>query len=158
MGSPTINRTSFLCEFLVMRLFKYVHEEDMRYIWGGGGCNRNEMLYHGISNSYLQLYSIEFTWLINWVWCNINGSVWFMVFNATFNNISVLSWRSLAHFITWCCTEYTSSWTGFELPTLVVIGTDCTGICKSSRLNEYSTISIPDNIPWLCTFCKLSNS
>jgi hypothetical protein len=61
MGSPTINRTSFLCEFLVMRLFKYVHEEDMRYIWGGGGCNRNEMLYHGISNSYLQLYSIEFT-------------------------------------------------------------------------------------------------
>jgi hypothetical protein len=94
MGSPTINRTSFLCEFLVMRLFKYVHEEDMRYIWGGGGCNRNEMLYHGISNSYLQLYSIEFTWLINWVWCNINGSVWFMVFNATFNNISVLSWRS----------------------------------------------------------------
>ena len=23
----------------------------------------------------------------------MDGSVWFMVFNATFNNISVLSWR-----------------------------------------------------------------
>jgi hypothetical protein len=28
--------------------------------------------------------------------------------------------------------EYTLSWTGFELTTLVVIGTDCTGSCKSN--------------------------
>ena len=39
---------------------------------------------------------------------------------------------SLTNFITKCCIEYTSSWTGFELTTLVVIGTDCTGSCKSN--------------------------
>ena len=70
-----------------------------------------------------------------------------MVFNATFNNISAISWRSvllveetgepwrqpqiclklLANFITYYCIEYTSPWTGFELTTL---GTDCTGSCK----------------------------
>ena len=32
----------------------------------------------------------------------------------------------LCHII---CIEYTSPWTGFELITLVVIGTDCTGNC-----------------------------
>jgi hypothetical protein len=26
---------------------------------------------------------------------NVIGLVWFMVFNATFNNISVISWRSV---------------------------------------------------------------
>ena len=33
--------------------------------------------------------------------------------------------------------EYTSPWTGFKLTTLVVIGTDCTGSCKSN----YHTIT-----------------
>ena len=70
--------------------------------------------------------------------------VWFMVFNATFNNISVISvavswgWgnrsarrkletcrKSLTKFITLCSIDYTSPWTGFELTTLVVIGTNC---------------------------------
>ena len=63
---------------------------------------------------------------------------WFMVFNATFNNISVMSWRSVLIVketadlsqVTQYCIEYISSWTGFELTTLVVIGTDCTGSCK----------------------------
>ena len=40
--------------------------------------------------------------------------------------------HSLTNFITWCCNEYASPWTGFELTTLVVIGTDCTGSCKSN--------------------------
>jgi len=39
-----------------------------------------------------------------------------MVFNATFNHISVIS----------CCIEYTSPCAGFELITLMVIYTDCT--------------------------------
>ena len=65
-----------------------------------------------------------------------SGLVWFMVFDATFNNISVISWRSvflveetwvpgenhrpvashwrtLSHSIH--CIEYTSPWTRFEL-------------------------------------------
>jgi hypothetical protein len=40
--------------------------------------------------------------------------------------------KSLTNFITKCYIEYTSSWAGFELTTLVVIGTDCTGSCKSN--------------------------
>ena len=78
-----------------------------------------------------------------------------MVFNATFNNISVISWWSvllvgkpeytekpptcrkwLTNFIT-CYIECTSPWTWFELTTLVVIGTDCTCSCKSN----YHTIT-----------------
>jgi hypothetical protein len=39
--------------------------------------------------------------------------------------------KSLTNFITYCRIEYTSPWTGFELTTLVVIGTDCTSSCKS---------------------------
>ena len=76
--------------------------------------------------------------------------VCFMVFNATFNNISVISWWSVLlvdetgvprennlsqvtdKFITKCCIEYISPWMGFELTTLVLIGTDCTCSCKSN--------------------------
>ena len=76
-----------------------------------------------------------------------------MVLNATFNNISIYKngyhfywWRKTgeprenhqpvaSHEQTWShkvCIERTSPWTGFELITLVVIGTDCTGSCKSN--------------------------
>ena len=78
-----------------------------------------------------------------------------MVFNATYNNISVISRRSvllvsgnrrkpptcrmsLTNF-TWCCIVYTSAWARFELTTLVLIGTDCTGSCKSNYLTITTT-------------------
>ena len=70
------------------------------------------------------------------------------VFNATFNYIAAVRFigggnrgtrrkqptcrKSLINFITQSCIEYTSAWTGFELTTLVVIGTDCIGSCKSN--------------------------
>jgi hypothetical protein len=61
-----------------------------------------------------------------------------MMFNATFNNISVISWRSvvlveetgvprknnrksLTCLISYCCIEYTSSLAGFKLTTLALI-------------------------------------
>ena len=66
----------------------------------------------------------------------------FVCYN-TFNNISVISWRSvllveettdlsqvtdkLYHIIL-----YTSTWSKFELTTSTVIGTDCIGSCKSN--------------------------
>jgi hypothetical protein len=73
-----------------------------------------------------------------------------MVFSATFNTISANSWqsvllvevnrsirrkpptchKSLPNFITKYCFEYTSPSTGFELTTLVVMGTNCVCSCN----------------------------
>ena len=64
-----------------------------------------------------------------------------MVFNATFSNISIISWQSallmeetelpkethwpaasyISNLITWCCIEYTPPWVGFKLTTLFFI-------------------------------------
>ena len=87
--------------------------------------------------------------------CNLWFIFRLMVFNTTFNNISVISWWQVLfveetevpgenhwtaarhkqiYYIS--CIEYTSPWVGLELTTLVLIGTDCTGKCKSN----YSTI------------------
>jgi hypothetical protein len=74
---------------------------------------------------------------------------WFMVFNATFNNISVISWRSVLlleetevpgehHDLPQVTDKlyhimlYTTPWSRFELTTSVVIGNDCIGSCKSN--------------------------
>ena len=75
-------------------------------------------------------------WLETEIIPNLLGKVRFMVFNATFNNISVISWRSvllvekttdkLYHIMLYI--EYTSP--EFKLTMLVVIGTDCTNSCK----------------------------
>ena len=62
--------------------------------------------------------------------------VWFMVCKATFDSMSVIQWqfccwlstrrrpptcrKPLTNFITYCCIEYTSVWTGLELTTLVI--------------------------------------
>jgi hypothetical protein len=84
-------------------------------------------------------------------------SLWFkaMVFNATFNSISVISWRSvllartgvhgenhgpavshgqtLSHVM---LHQVHLVWAGFELTTLVVIGTDCIGIYQG-RIQDF---------------------
>ena len=77
---------------------------------------------------------------------------WIVVFNATFSNISVISWwsvslleesrKSLTNLITHCCLKYTSPWTGFDLTTLVVVGTDYIGSCKSTYHTITATTAI----------------
>jgi hypothetical protein len=80
--------------------------------------------------------------------------VYLMVFNATFNNISAISWQSVLlmeetggprenHDLSQVIDKlfhiilYTSPWSRFELTTSVVIGTDCIDSCKSN----YHTIT-----------------
>ena len=53
--------------------------------------------------------------------------------------------KSLTNLITYCCIEYTSLWTGFELTTSVVIGTDCIGSCKSNY-HTITTTTVPVQI------------
>jgi len=87
---------------------------------------------------------------------------WVIVFNATFNNISVISWRSvllveeagvirrkpstcrksLTNFITYMLYRVHLAMNGvwFEITTIVVIDTDCTGNCKS---NYHTVVGIP---------------
>ena len=98
--------------------------------------------------------------------------VWFMVFNATFNNISVILWRSvllveeagkklptcrksLTNFITYHCIDYTSPWMGFEITTLVVIDTDCTVSCKSNyhMITTMTTRTCKEICVWKKTNC-----
>jgi hypothetical protein len=90
---------------------------------------------------------------------NISGDVQlfvcFMVFNAIFNNISVISWRSVL------LAEETgvpgenhgqtllqNVVSRFETM-LVVIGTDCTGSCKSNyHTTTTTTAPFNNEIPW----------
>ena len=89
-----------------------------------------------------------------------------MVFNATSNNISAISWWSAllveetgenhrpvaSHWQTLshkCCIEYTSPWKGFELATFVVIGTYYTGSYKSNY-HTITTRTAPITWSWLC--------
>ena len=70
-----------------------------------------------------------------------------MMYNVTFNNISVISWRlvllveesgvpgenyqlAASRRQTFITLWYISPWAGLELTTLVMIGTDCTGSSK----------------------------
>jgi len=75
-----------------------------------------------------------------------------MVLNATFNNISAISWRSVllvgetgVHVAShWQTSSHnvvssTPHLSGFEITTLVMIGTDCIGSHKSSYLTITTT-------------------
>jgi predicted MFS family arabinose efflux permease len=76
---------------------------------------------------------------------------WRWVFNAIFNNISVISWRSVllveepAQVADKLCQvmlyRVHHTWVGFKLTMLVVIGTDCIGSYKSNYHRITTTTS-----------------
>ena len=83
------------------------------------------------------------------------------MFNATFNNISVISWRSIL--LVEKTTDlsqvtdklyqimmYTSPWSRFELTTSVAIGTDYIGSCTSNNHRHRS----PGKISNCCVSAK----
>jgi hypothetical protein len=69
-----------------------------------------------------------------------------MVFNATFNNVSVISWQSVLlgkpHTKLYHIMLYNSPYSRFELTTSVVIGTDCKGSFKSNY-HTVTTTMVP---------------
>jgi hypothetical protein len=136
-----VNEGSFLMWY-VMALYRYI----LRLVFTYTIYTRMHILWHLISNPPpFIILQVD-----NMLLCKLSkfALIGFMVFNTTFNNISVISWRSvllgeettdlsqvtdkLYHILL-----YTSPWSRFELTTSMVIGTDCIGNYKSN----YHTIT-----------------
>ena len=72
----------------------------------------------------------------------LNNRTRAMVFNTTFNNISAISWQLVLLVEE---THQTLPWVGWELTTLMVIGTDSIGNCKS-HYYTIATMTAPNYI------------
>jgi hypothetical protein len=89
----------------------------------------------------------------SWVKCYVRFFTWhqlfvcLMVFNATFNNISVILWRSvlLVEEVTdklYHIMLYTSPWSRFELTTSVISCFLLFNICSALKVNEMLNLRI----------------
>ena len=92
-----------------------------------------------------------------------------MVFNATFNNISVISWRSVLlveetrvpgenHWHTVSHNVVSSTPAMSRIQTFVVIGTDCSGSCRCTRYNIMWSSFVSDLPRYTCSWNVVENS
>jgi hypothetical protein len=113
---------------------------------------------HVLSYSHLPILDICKYNIYNWaIICRVRA----MVFNATFNNISAISWRSVllveetrvpgenhrsvaSHRQIQMLYRVHLAWARFKLTAFVVIGTDCIGSCISNY-NIITTTTSPKN-------------
>ena len=96
---------------------------------------------------FLDIFAMTIWYLLNLL---VLSTIEWLLFNTTFNNISVISWRSVllmedtggpgvnnwpavSHRQTLLLNVVHLAWAGFELTTLVVICTDYTGSYKSNH-------------------------
>ena len=130
----------------------YLKKKKIRYT-----CSLSKNLDTGSSHITMMIHvkcnCIQQMFFYIWLHYSLTiGGVRVMVFNATFNNISVILWWSVLLWVevirvpekTTDLSQVTDklyhimlyqvhlAWMGFELTTLVVIGTDCIGSYKSS--------------------------
>jgi hypothetical protein len=138
MFAPIVSKVSVLNDYLFQ--FRYTHRFLMASMY-----KLSQSTLGPICNKYKRINKEKITYFQ----CQrILLFVCLMVFNATFNNIPVISWRSvlLVEQVTdklYHIMLYTLPWSRFELTTSVVIGTDCIGSCKS---NSHMITTAPHRI------------
>jgi hypothetical protein len=138
MFAPIVSKVSVLNDYLFQ--FRYTHRFLMASMY-----KLSQSTLCPICNKYKRINKEKITYFQ----CQrILLFVCLMVFNATFNNIPVISWRSvlLVEQVTdklYHIMLYTLPWSRFELTTSVVIGTDCIGSCKS---NSHMITTAPHRI------------
>ena len=91
--------------------------------------------------------------VILWLWCLTPQYVSYIMGVSFIDGRYWNTWRkpttcrkSLTNFITSCCSECTSPWTGYELTTLAVIVIYCTASCKSN----YHMITTTTTLTIIC--------
>ena len=114
----------------VMSLFSHFVHYILYLLIANSKCFQTDMTYIYIQ----QIYSLILTAHVCKVFIRSKKKfkVSLMVFNNTFNNISVISWNQ---FYWWKKLEYLEK--TIAMLQVMVIGTDCTGSCKSN----YHTIT-----------------
>ena len=121
---------------------------NMTLLWTSGHYHLPHTQRRSRISSRLFLKQLKKWYIIQFWLADFRIMVNIMVFNATFNNTSIISWQSVVLVEEtglspekttnpYSCIKYTPPWPVFEITSSVVIGTDC--LC--SYKSNYHTIT-----------------